>query len=143
MKNKAPNWPGLIADLQEKYLVHQSDIAELCGVTQQAISHFANQSRNPNNLTAYKIKLLAKEAGFDLSAYNLRDISKNEELPRLPVLPEYRESLPYNVLQYAYELSNLPHKVQVEVIRSGRSLIKCWKAIGEGEDNDGKILKDK
>jgi len=65
MRQKKTNWADLIADVQEKYLLSQAEIAKICSVAQQTVSSWKVGIRNPGFRAKRKIlQLIAEKKSY-------------------------------------------------------------------------------
>ncbi len=69
MNNSEIRWHVLVKCLIDKSVVTQQQLADKLGVSQQAISHWMSQTRNPNSFAKQKLLDLAEETGIDIKKF--------------------------------------------------------------------------
>ena len=112
MKNL--NWNRLTDDILEAMVINQSQLAEICKITQQSVSNWKTGSRSPGVYARNQLRQLAQENGLDIENY------KNTK-----VMPEMADLLNLNedVLNIALKLSALPSSQQSKVLEMTEFLI--------------------
>jgi transcriptional regulator with XRE-family HTH domain len=90
---KKLDWHLLVVELLDGLFLSQQELAERCKVSQQSISNWKNNTRNPGIFAKQKLFELARKEKLDLSKYEIdsgRDViakflekNKGKELVRM------------------------------------------------------------
>ena len=105
------NWSKLTDDLLENLVVTQTDLAEMCMVTQQSISNWKNGVRSPGVFARKKLFGLIEESSLNLESYALKEGDTSKMRPR-----KMHASLPEDVANFAMRLSAFSRKKRREAI---------------------------
>ncbi len=77
MKQQKYNWPSMVRDIMDIAFLPQTDMANRLKVSQQSISNWLNNTRNPRVENMPELLKLAQDAGLDLRNYESNpDIDK-------------------------------------------------------------------
>ena len=105
------DWSRLTDDLLENLVVTQTDLAEMCMVTQQSISNWKNGVRSPGSFARKKLFGLIDKSSLRLEKYALAegDLSKKRQR-------KMQTNLPEDVASFAMKLSTFSKKKRREAI---------------------------
>jgi len=70
---KDVDWKSFVAELLDKLILTQGELAERLGSAQQTVSNWKNGSRKPGRYAIRKLLPLASEAGLNLKKYGIEE----------------------------------------------------------------------
>ena len=81
---KDVDWKSFVAELLDKLILTQGELAERLGSAQQTVSNWKNGSRKPGRYAMRKLLPLASEAGLNLKKYGIEEYeSKTSETHKI------------------------------------------------------------
>ena len=105
------DWSKLTDDLLENLVVTQTDLAEMCMVTQQSISNWKNGVRSPGIFARKKLFGLIEKSSLKIDKYALKEGDSSRKRPR-----KMQANLPEDVANFALKLSAFSKKKRREAI---------------------------
>ncbi len=109
---KYMNWSLLTDDILESLVLNQTELAELCKVSQQSISNWRSGIRNPGVEARSILRNLGTKAKLNLKDYQLIAPSKKKNTSAI-----YNNSMiSDDLLDFANKLSTLPKKERNKII---------------------------
>ena len=105
------DWSRLTDDLLENLVVTQTDLAEMCMVTQQSISNWKNGVRSPGSFARKKLFGLIEKSSLKIEKYALEEGDLSRKRPR-----KMQASLPEDVASFALKLSAFSKRKRREAI---------------------------
>ena len=116
------DWPQLIADISEAFVLTQLGLGKKIGTTQQSISNWLNGRRVPSAAKAKKFFELAEEAGIDPEDYGLTGKTLKKKIKEDEI-----KSLPLKVRRLCHTLSELHPRRRRKVMNFLEDMLETFE----------------
>jgi hypothetical protein len=115
------NWGLLTDDLLEILVLNQTQLSEMCKVTQQSVSNWKTGVRSPGVYARHVLRELAVDAKIKLENYSIKSVVNKASAKQLN---DEEETISEEVLLFAQRLSLLPQKQRMKIIDMAEFLIE-------------------
>ncbi len=113
------NWASLTDDILETLVLNQTQLAELCKVSQQSVSNWRSGIRSPGVYARNTLRTLGSKAKLNMETYRLVPYQKKKSQSSTVHNGEISDEL----LIFARRLSALPKKQRDKIMDLAEFLI--------------------